>query len=463
MQKTIFPALTLLLVLATTGNLTFAQEGAISPKMLEEIQTSLKMDNYARSMQNAVTNNEIDKLALNRELAGKIDYHFAHTIKTPGITDQKSSGRCWLFTALNVLRPKVVAKYNLKDFEFSQNYLFFWDQFEKANLFLEAVIQTRSRKFDDREVDWLFEHPIQDGGVWTMMPSLLEKYGLVPAEIMPESLNSENTKTMRTLLKRKLREQGMTLRRMNDEGKNYKALEKEKAAMLAEIYRILVISLGTPPDEFEWRYTDKDDKLLNAGTFTPLKFFRTVVDFDLGAYVMLMNDPSREYNRLYEIQYDRNLFDSPNWTFINLPAEDLKRYAKASILADEPMYFSCDVGKQLDSERGFLALNLHDYEAVFGVPFAMDKEQRILTYDSGSSHGMALVGVDTSASGAPTKWLLENSWGEDKGHKGFLVMTDEWFGEYAFRLVILKQFLPEDVLAILKQTPEQLPPWDRMF
>ena len=447
-------------------NIVFGQmnkSGAISDNILKKIEVSVKMNQYRKAMQNAVSSNDIKQLALNRELAGKIDHHFAHRIKTPGITNQESSGRCWLFTALNVLRPKVIEKYDLKDFEFSQNYLFFWDQLEKANLFLEAIIKTCNKPIDDRKVEWLFKHPVSDGGVWNMMPSLVEKHGVVPIEIMPESFNSDNTSMMRRLIRRKLREDGLKLRKLHENGKSVKILHKKKIDMLADIYRMLVICLGTPPKTFTWRYTDKNDSLIVGKEYTPKSFYKEVIQIDLNDYVMLMDDPSKEYYKLYEIEYDRNRFDSPNWTFINLLVADLKQYAKISILADEPMYFSCDVGKQLNRDKGFLFLDMYDYESVFGVSFEMNKKERILSFDSGSTHGMALIGIDTSASGQPTKWLLENTWGEDAGNNGLFTMTDDWFDEYMFRIVIHKQFLPEKVLKILKQKPIKLPPWDRMF
>ncbi|MBN2600489.1 MAG: C1 family peptidase [Candidatus Marinimicrobia bacterium] len=440
-----------------------AQTEQISPGLLKQIQASVEIDNFTRSMQNAVSNNDVKTLARNRDVLAGIDHHFAHKIPVSTITDQKASGRCWLFTALNVLRPKVIEKYNLKEFEFSQNYLFFWDQLEKANLFLESMIATRINDIDDREVQWLFQNPIADGGVWSMMPSLAAKYGIVPKEIMPESYNSENTRMMSRLISRKLRARGMQIRKWHADGKSEKFIRKQKSDMLAEIYRILVISLGTPPAEFTWRYIDKNDSLIVGNKYTPQQFYTDVIGSALDNYVMLMDDPSKKYHQLYEIKYDRNCIESPNWTFINLPVTEIKEFAKRSILANEPMYFSCDVGKQLDKEAGILATNLFDYDGVFGVSFDMTKEQRILSYESGSTHGMTLVGLDTSATGSVTKWLLENSWGEDAGHNGFLTMTDAWFDEYMFRLVVPKEFLSPEVLEVLQQKPILLPPWDRMF
>jgi len=443
----------------------FAQEksdGAIDNEMLKKLSASIKMDNYTKAMQNAVANNDITKLAFNSDLLNKIDKHFAHRIEIKGITDQKKTGRCWLFTSLNVLRPKVINKYNLKEFEFSENYLFFYDQLEKANLFLEAILETKDEKIDSRKVEWLFKNAIGDGGVWNMLVNLVDKYGMVPKETMQESYSSENTKMMNRLLKRKLREGGINIRTMYENGEKIDMLRKEKEKILADVYRILIISLGTPPEKFAWRYEDKDGKISEAKEYTPVSFYKEVIETELKNYVMLMHDPAKEYYKLYEVEYSRNLYDGSNWKYINVPLEELKQYAKNSILADESLYFSCDVGKQLNREEGFVADGLYDYESLFGVKFDMNKKERILTFESGSTHGMALVGVDTTADGKTSKWLLENSWGKDSGFEGFLIMTDDWFDDYMFRLVIQKQFLPAKVLDVLKQKPILLPPWDPM-
>jgi len=462
-SRILFKTLTLLAAFLCLIIVTSPQAQSLSAETLKQIQSAVKPDRYTRAAMNAVSNNDIRKLTLNRKVLDSLDHHFAHRIKTAGVTNQKSSGRCWLFTSLNVLRPKVVEKYHLKDFEFSENYLFFWDQLEKSNLFLEGIIKTRAKKIDDREVEWLFKNAIGDGGVWNMMVALAEKYGMVPKEAMSESYNSDNTRMMSRLIRRKLREDGLVLREMSRQGKKPADLRKKKVQMLSDIYRILLISLGEPPQKFTWRYEDKDGNLSPRKEYTPLSFYKEFVQINLHDYVMMMNDPSKKYYQLYEIEYDRNLFDSPNWTFVNLPIDELKQFAQKSILADEPMYFSCDVGKQLNTDKGYLATGMYDYSTLFGVPFGMDKRQRILSFDSGSTHGMALMGVDTSASGAPTKWLLENSWGPEKGYKGYLTMTDRWFGEYMFRLVAHKRFVSAKVLKVLEQKPIKLPPWDPMF
>ncbi|MCF7886382.1 MAG: C1 family peptidase [Candidatus Marinimicrobia bacterium] len=434
--------------------------GEISLQELDKIKKQANINEQTEAIINAVTNNSIRDLALNRKNVGTIDHLFDYKIEPPSITDQKSSGRCWLFTSLNVLRPKIVKKYNLEDFQFSESYLFFWDQFEKANLFLEHVIQTRDMDIDHRRVQHLFKRPIGDGGAWQMMPPIVEKYGVVPKQAMAETHNTENTRQMRSLLKTKLRQQGLKLR--SYENKNSELLRKEKIRMLGDIYRILTICMGEPPAEFTWRYTEKDDSTITEKKYTPQEFYKEAVKPYLGNYVMLMDVPSKEYYKYYEIEWNRNRYDSKNWTFVNVPSEELAKFAKKSILYDEPMYFSCDVGAQLNRDAGLLDINNYDYESLLGVSFAMNKKERILSYESGSTHGMALIGLDTTETGEVQKWLLENSWGDEAGHKGYLTMTDEWFDEYSFRLVVKEEFLPRKIIRITTQEPILLPPWDRM-
>ncbi len=427
----------------------FAQNGGLDTLMLQTIRqgyTSSPADKAVRNALNAVALNTI---AVNAENAAMIDTEFSDRVKTVGITDQKQSGRCWLFTGLNVLRAAAISQHDLGKFQFSQSYNFFYDQLEKANLFLQAIIDTKDLPIDDRQVDWLLSNPISDGGTWTGVANLVMKYGVVPAEVMPESLIANSTSQMATQLKTILRQDALKLR----EAKCPKCAGKLKVEMLSEIYRILCLAYGQPPLEFEWK----------GKTYTPQEFYAEFVGFDLGNnYVMLMNDPSREYNKLYEIQYDRHLYDGDNWLYLNLPIDRIKEMAIASIKDGNAMYFSCDVGKFLDRKKGVADLANFDYESLLGVQFTMDKKQRIQTHASGSSHAMTLIAVDLK-DGKPVKWMVENSWGETAGYKGNIIMTDEWFDEYMFRLVVERKYIPEDLLPLLDQEPVQLPAWDPMF
>ena len=438
-------------------------DGGISAAMLEEISSSYAGDADDKAIRNALAVTPIPTLATNAENAAMIDTHFSDRVRTKGITDQQSSGRCWLFTGLNVLRAKMIDKYELPGMEFSQNYLFFYDQLEKANLFLQGVIDTKDLPFEDRKVDWLFTNPLSDGGQFTGVSNLITKYGLVPAEAMPETYQANNTSQMATLLKLKLREQGLDLREAAAKGANTKKLQAMKVDQLKDIYRMLALCLGEPVKEFEWIRCDKSNKIVSRKTYTPKSFYDEFIGEDLeNNYIMIMNDPCREYGKVYEIDYDRHVYDGHNWVYINLPVDRIKEMAIASIKDNTAMYFSCDVGKFANSKKGVLDINNFDYESLMGVTFGMDKKERVQTHASGSSHAMTLIAVDI-VDGKPVKWMVENSWGPASGYQGNYIMTDEWFNEYMFRLVVEKKYVPADVLKMLDQKPIQLPAWDPMF
>ena len=433
-------------------------KGGISAEMLAKISDRYEGNAADKALRNALATTPINTLAMNAENAAMIDTHFSDRVRTKGITDQKSSGRCWLFTGLNVLRAKMIDKYELPGMEFSQNYLFFYDQLEKANLFLQGVIDTKDLPFEDRKVDWLFSNPLSDGGQFTGVSNLITKYGLVPAEAMPETYQSDNTSQMANLLKLKLREYGLELR----EAPKSK-VQDMKIRQLSEIYRMLALCLGEPVQEFEWTRCDKNNNIVSRKKYTPKSFYDEFIGEDLeNNYVMIMNDPCREYGKVYEIDYDRHVYDGHNWLYINLPVERIKEMAIASIKDNTAMYFSCDVGKFANSKKGVLDINNFDYESLMGVAFGMDKKERVQTHASGSSHAMTLIAVDV-VDGKPVKWMVENSWGPAAGYQGNYIMTDEWFNEYMFRLVVEKKYVPADVLKMLDQKPVQLPAWDPMF
>lgn len=452
------------LSLGLTASL-FAQKnsGGISPEMLKQIQDSYQETPADKAIRNAISNNDINRLAVNWESKNNFDTYFSHKVNSKGITNQKSSGRCWLFTGLNVFRAKAIAQYGMGDFKFSTNYSFFWDQLEKSNLFLQGIIDTRERAIDDRQVEWLFKNVINDGGQFTGVFDLLTKYGVVPADVMAETNSSESTGRMSNLIGQKLKEFGLQLREFSAEGKKNADLEKQKTEMLSVIYRMLVLNLGEPPTEFTWTRRDERGQPVETKKYTPQSFFREFIGGDIeNEYVMLMNDPTRAYYKLYEIDFDRHRYDGKNWTYVNLPMEELKEMAIASIKDSTMMYYSCDVGKFFDRERGYLDVDYYDYGALLGTTFGMDKKQRIQTFASGSSHAMTLMAVDLDENGKPKKWMVENSWGPG-ANSGHLIMTDKWFDEYTFRLVVEKKYITERVKEVLKQKPIRLPAWDPMF
>lgn len=437
--------------------------GGIDSDMLSRLRDSYKNTPADRAISNAMRSSDIEILAVNADNKNLIDNNFSHRVKSKGITNQKSSGRCWLFTGLNVLRAQMMADNDIPELELSQNYNFFFDQLEKANLFLQTVIDTSTLPYDDKTVEWLFQHPLSDGGQYTGLSDNILKYGVVPKSAMVETFSSSKTSALSRHIARKLREDGLKLRKMKADKKSDKTISAEKEAMLADVYRMLALALGVPPAEFSWTRTDKDGKIVSTKRYTPQEFYKEYAGNDLkNDYVMLMNDPTREYYKLYEINLDRHTYDGENWTYLNLPVEDIKEMAIASIKDNNMMYFSCDVGKFLDRERGLLDTSNFDYESLFGVSFGMDKADRIRSFDSASSHAMTLVAVDIDAEGKPTKWMVENSWGPG-ANDGHLIMTDKWFDEYMFRLVVNKKYMPQRLLDLLKQKPVALPAWDPMF
>ena len=454
--------LTLAVAMATVATVSAQQPGGgISQEMLQNIRQNYESNEAEKAARNALAINPIAELAVDADNLAMIDTYFSHRVRTKGITDQHQSGRCWLFTGLNVLRAKMIDDLQLNEMEFSQNYLFFYDQLEKCNLFLQGVIDTKHLPMEDRQVEWLFKNPLNDGGQFTGVSNLVMKYGVVPASVMPENYQSNNTAAMSNLLKLKLREYGLQLRAQKDR----RAPAALKEEMLAEIYSMLVRCLGVPPTEFEWTRYDKEGKPVETKKYTPKSFYEEYfggIDLEKD-FVMVMNDPTREYYKVYEIDYDRHVYDGDNWLYLNLPIDEVKALAIASIKDNTAMYFSCDVGKFLDRKRGVLDINRFDYESLMGVEFPMDKEQRVRTFASGSSHAMTLIAVDLDENGNAKKWMVENSWGPQAGWKGNLIMTDEWFEEYMFRVVVDRKYVPAETLKLLEQKPIKLPSWDPMF
>jgi len=443
-----------------------AQEsnGGISPDMLQKIEQSYQDKGADRALRNAIIANPLKKLALNQDNHVATDTYFSNEVKSSGISNQKQSGRCWLFTGLNVMRAQAIAKYHLGSFQFSQDYCFFWDQLEKSNLFLQGVIDSAKKPMDDKMVEWLFKNPLSDGGQFTGICDIITKYGVVPKEVMPETESSDDTAVMSSLLERKLREDALELRDRVAKKEKTATIQERKTDMLANIYRILVLNLGKPPVKFTWTRRDKDSKPINTKEYTPNEFYKEYVGNDLvNGYIMFMNDPTREFHKLYTIDFDRHTYDGHNWTYINLPMNELKKMAISSIKDSTMMYLSCDVGKELNKETGRLDLNNYDYGLLLGTTFGMNKKQRIQSFDSGSTHAMTLMAVDLDEKGVPKKWEVENSWGADYGFNGHLIMTDDWFDAYVFRLVVSKKYVPQDIQEILNQKPIRLPAWDPMF
>ena len=441
------------------------RDGGIDVQMMQQIRKA-GLTPSDRALSNAIATNSIDDLARNFRNAGPVDTYFSVETPKQNIQDQKSSGRCWLFTGLNVLRSKFARQHkdSLK-IEFSHVYLSFYDQLEKANLMLQAVIDNAGKPFEDPRVQGFFKNPISDGGTFCGVSDLTAKYGVVPMEVMPETYSAENTSRMAKIVSSKLREYGLELRKMVADKKSKAAIKARKTEMLANIYHILSLSLGEPVKTFTYAFKDKNGKQIGKPkTYTPQQFYQETVGSLLnGTFIMVMNDPRRPYYKTYEIEYDRHTYDGHNWKYVNLPMEDIAKMAIASLKDSTKMYTSYDVGKQLDRKRGYLDVDNYDYGMLYGTSFPMTKADRIATFDSGSTHAMTLTAVDLDENGQPKKWKVENSWGPNYGQNGYLIMTNPWFNEYMFRLVVDNKYVPENIMKVSQQKPIMVVPEDPLF
>lgn len=464
MKKTILIAAAALA--CATGLQAQTKQGGISPEMLSKIEKTYSANPQNKAIANALASNSIDDLARSYDSRKPFDTHFSVETIHQSIHNQRSSGRCWMFSGLNVLRGNFAKAHNDSiRVEFSQAYLFFYDQLEKANLMLQGVIDTGKKPIDSKEVRFFFQHPIGDGGTFCGVADLADKYGLVPMSVMPETYSSDNTSRMAKLVSSKLREFGLELRSMVSSGKSKKVIEDRKTAMLGTIYNMLALTLGEPVKEFTYAFTDKDGNTVGEPKrYTPKEFFAATVGGNInGSFIMVMNDPRRPYYKTYEVEYDRHTYDGHNWKYLNLPMKDIEHLAIASLKGGTKLYSSYDILKELDRKRGYLDLGNYDYASLFSTTFGMDKAQRVETFDSGSSHAITLCAVDLDKDGNPLKWKVENSWGPDSGVKGCLIMTNRWFEEYMFRLVVDKKYVSEETLRQFEQKPTMVTPDDPLF
>lgn len=463
MKKTTL-ALGLCLALATTAGAQ--KQGGISASMLQQIEKSQGSTATNKALFNAVASNRIDNLAKNFSNRNTFDTHFSVETTKQSIHDQKSSGRCWMFSSFNVFRADFARHHaDSLSVEFSHDYLFFYDQLEKANLMLQGVIDNAKKPMDDVRVQFFFKNPLNDGGTFCGAADLAPKYGLVPKSVQPETFSAENTSKISSLISSKLREYGLELRKMVADGKKAQAIDARKTEMLSTVYRMLAMALGEPVKEFTYQFRNRSGEPVGEPRrYTPLEFYNETVDHKLaGTFIMVMNDPRRPYHKTYEVEYDRHVYDGTNWKYLNLPMEDIAKLAIASLKDGKKMYSSYDVGKQFDRELGYLDTENFDYASLFSTTFPMNKADRIATFDSGSTHAMTLVAVDLDKDGNPLKWKVENSWGPNNGAQGCLIMSNRWFNEYMFRLVVDKKYVPENLQKEFEQKPVMVMPEDPLF
>jgi len=413
-----------------------------------------------RLAQNAVTKVRIDDIALDRAVVTTTDHSVSHLIDDWKVTNQKKSGRCWLFAGLNLVRPGAMRAMNVKDFEFSQNHIMFWDKLERANYFLTAVIETLDRDVDDRTVAHLLHSVADDGGQWNMFVALVHKHGLVPKSVMPETQSSSETQRMNAILRSVLREGARTLRSVDGGADD---LDKARREVLAVVHRILAIHLGSPPERFDWQWTDKDRGFHRDGEMTPQEFAERYVTLPLEDYVCLVHDPreSSPLGRTYTVEHLGNVVGGIPVKYLNVDIDVMKRLTREQIVGGEPVWFGCDVGQQMNADLGLWDAALYDYGSVYDHEFGLTKAERLVFQESAMTHAMLFTGVDV-VEGEARRWRVENSWGDEKGQQGYYTMNDSWFAEYVFEIAVPRHLLPPELAACLDDDPIVLPAWDPM-
>ena len=439
---------------------------SIDVKTINSFNKKINSDKKVKAARNATFRNDLIEVAMNWDQYRSIDHSFSDVVtgEMPA-TNQKSSGRCWGFAGLNLFRNYLGRKYNLKNFQFSQSYFMFWDKLEKANYFLESIIDTVDKGWNSRLIMHLLSEPIQDGGQWDMWVNLINKYGVVPQTEMPESFSSSRSMRMNRMITRKLRENSMILRNVKSKGASNSEVQDEKTNMLEEIYKMLTIHLGTPPDSFDWQTRDKKRNFIRFENMTPKSFFNDHVGLKLDEYVCLINCPmsDKEYNKVYTVGYLGNVVEGKPIRYLNVESQIMKDAAIKSLQNDEPVWFGCDVGKHFHRDLGVMDIDLFDFDSFYDLKFGMDKSSRLEFGDSQMTHAMLFTGVDLDSNNDPIKWRVENSWGDKGGDKGYHIMTDKWFDEYNYEVVIHKDHLPSEYFEIyLKSEAIRLDPWDPM-
>ncbi len=463
MIRIAYVAALIALLAPAAGSARRAPEGTVSDDLIRRLQDR-PFSPAEQALADVVANGDVEAIALNRGRFIAHDDFVNHRLKTGDITNQKGSGRCWIFAGFNVLRPQVMKKYKLKTFEFSENYLMFWDKLEKSNVFLQGMIDLADQPLDDRYVQNLLDDPLGDGGWWTYFVDLVRKYGVVPKEAMPETFNSSATGRMNGVLTLKVKEMGLELRTLARAGSAREALRERRETLLAEVYRLLALNLGRPPDEFTWRYetTDSAATVTHPVRLTPRAFLEEVIGADLDAYVALFDYPGKEYFRPYALEMSRNIYDRPDFTLLNVPIDTLRACVLRSVLDSTAVWFACDVGQENYGAEGIFALGIFNYEQIYGTAFGLPKKDLIQLGLITPNHAMTFVGVDTLAA-RPIKWLVENSWGAERGDKGLWYMYNDWFDRYLFGAVVHRRYLSDALWELARREPTVLPPWDPMY
>ena len=438
---------------------------AIKKESIKRYAQNFHEDRTKKVIADAVIKNGLNDVAMNYESIANMHYNFSEEIDVGKVTNQKKSGRCWMFAALNNIRYSISDKLNIKnhDFELSQSYTMFWDKLEKANYFLENIIETKDMELDSRKVMWLLSNPTNDGGQWDMFTGIIEKYGIVPKYIMPESYSSSNSAVMNKILNLKLRDNAKILRKNYKRGVSFSELRDKKENMIDEIYSILSYFLGNPPQSFDFEYRNNDNEFYRDGNISPQEFYQKYSEVKMKDYVSIINAPTgdKPFHQTYTVEFLGNVVDGQQIHYLNLDIEKLKELSIAQIKDGEPVWFGCDVGQMSDRDLGIMDTELYNYEDILNTDFTLDKGERLQYGESVLTHAMVFTGVNL-CNGNPRRWKVQNSWGEEAGNKGFFVMSDNWFEEFNYEVVINKKYLSKELLQDYQKEAVLLKPWDPM-
>jgi len=430
----------------------------------DKLYAAYEANSKFAAMENAISHNGLLASLEKRSAAVENTPVFSLDLTKDKVSDQKASGRCWMFAALNTFRHKMIAGFQLEDFELSQAHTFFWDKYEKSNWFLEQVIATADQELTSRKVKFLLDTPQQDGGQWDMVVALFEKYGVVPKSVYPESISSSNSRELNQILNKLLRQDAQILRELVSEGANSAELQAKKEELLQEVFNFLAMNLGLPPRQFDFSYRDKDNHFHSESGLTPLTFYQKYVDLKLDDYVSIINAPTADkpYGRSYTVEMLGNVVGSKPVRYLNVEMGRLKELAIAQMQAGETVWFGSDVAQSSNRKAGVMAEGMHDFTASMDIRLTQDKAGRLDYSESLMTHAMVLTGVDLDENGRAKKWKVENSWGEKVGNKGYFVASDAWMGEYTYQIVVRKEFLTAAELAAYEAEPLVLAPWDPM-
>ena len=436
----------------------------ITKEMLTRFNEAYKKCPVCEAVAGAIARTGILEASFVNEVKRKHNFFFSNETKRGEITNQKRSGRCWMFSSLNAARVKVMEKCNMETFELSQNYTLFWDKLEKSNYFLESILETLNEPLNGRLLAHLLANPVQDGGQWDMFAGLLKKYGVVPKYVMPETFHSSDTGYLVMELTHRLRKYAEVLRSGHKNGKSVDALRKEKEEFLSGIYNFLAKALGEPPVKFDFEYKDKDKKFHVTRDLTPQQFFKDFVGWNLDEKISLINAPTddKPFGKAYTVKFLGTVKEAEPIHYINVPMEVLKKAAIDSIKAGEPVWFGCDMGPYIARKEGIMDMDIYAFEKTIGHLPEFNKKDRLDYGDSLLTHAMVLTGVDLDDKGNPIKWQVENSWGDELGDKGIFSMSDKWMDEYTYQIMVEKKFIDKKWLEALKEPLVELEPWDPM-